>query len=109
MQKGLGDIDKLLEDVSLTLQQCQTPTKTSSTSVSLEPFRDQLQVAINQLKEFLKKPVGLVLLDDTLVDQFQQVARFFTTHSSILSEGGRALLGLFVQNLDNTISNLQAA
>ena len=50
-----------------------------------------------------------MLLDTTLVDQFQQVARFFTTHSSVLNEGGRALLGLFVQNLDNTISNIQAA
>ena len=50
-----------------------------------------------------------MLLDTSLVDQFQQVARFFTTHSSVLNEGGRALLGLFVQNLDNTISNIQAA
>jgi hypothetical protein len=47
MQEGLGDIDKLLEDVSLTFQQCQTPTKTSSTSISLEPSRDQLQIAIS--------------------------------------------------------------
>ena len=70
MQEGPGDIDKLLEDVSLTLQQCQTPTKTSSSSISLEPFRDQLQTAISQLKELLQKPVGLVLLDATLVDQF---------------------------------------
>uniref|UniRef100_A0A2N9FED4 Aminotransferase-like plant mobile domain-containing protein n=1 Tax=Fagus sylvatica TaxID=28930 RepID=A0A2N9FED4_FAGSY len=77
MQEGPRDIDKLLEDVSLTLQQCQTPTKTSSASVPLEPPSDQLQAAIDQLKE--------------------------------LFEGGRALLGLFVQNLDSTISNLQAA
>jgi hypothetical protein len=109
MLEGLRDIDKLLKDVSLTLQQCQTPTKTSSTYVPLEPSTDQLQAAISQLKELLQKLVGLVLLDATLVDQFQQVARFFTTHSSALSEGGRALLGLFVQNLDSTISNLQAA
>ena len=85
MPKGLGDIDKLLEDVSLTLQQCQTPTKTSSTSFPLEPFKDQLQATINQLKELLQQPVGLVLLDANLVDQFQQVAQFFTTHSSALS------------------------
>ena len=51
----------------------------------------------------------MVLLDASLVDQFQQVARFLTTHSSALSESGRALLGLFVQNLDSTVSNLQAA
>ena len=70
MQKGLGDIDKLLEDVSLTLQQCQTPTKTSSTSVSLEPSRDQLQATISQLKYLLQKHVGVVLLDATLVDRF---------------------------------------
>uniref|UniRef100_A0A2N9GJR0 RNA-directed DNA polymerase n=1 Tax=Fagus sylvatica TaxID=28930 RepID=A0A2N9GJR0_FAGSY len=108
MQEGLGDIDKLLEDVSLTLQQCQTPTKTSSSSISLEPSKDQLQTAISQLKELLQKPVGLVLLDASLVDQFRQVARFLTAHSFVLSESGRALLGLFVQNLDNTISNLQA-
>uniref|UniRef100_A0A2N9H3S9 Aminotransferase-like plant mobile domain-containing protein n=1 Tax=Fagus sylvatica TaxID=28930 RepID=A0A2N9H3S9_FAGSY len=92
MQEGLGDIDKLLENVSLTLQQCQTPTKTSSTSISLEPSKDQLQAVIGRLKELLQKPVDLVLLDATLVDQFQQVPRFFTTHSSILSEGGKALL-----------------
>ncbi len=106
MLEGLGDIDKLFEDVSLTLQQCQTPTKTSSTSISLEPSRDQLQAVISQLKELLQKPVGLVLLDANLVDQFQQVTRFLTTHSSILSEGGRALLGLFVQNLESTTSKL---
>jgi hypothetical protein len=75
----------------------------------LDPSKDQLQTTVSQLKEFLQKPVGLVLLDATLVDQFQQVARFLTAHSSVLNEGGRALLGLFVQNLDNTISNLQAA
>ncbi len=109
MQEGLGDINKLLEDVSLTLQQCQTPTKTSSASISLEPSRDQLQAAISQLKEVLQKPVVLVFLDASLVDQFLQVARLLTTHSSVLSEDGRALLGLFVQNLDSTISNLQAA
>ena len=108
-KEGLGDIDKLLEDVSLTLQQCQTPTKTSSYFISLEPSRDQLQTAISQLKELLQKLVGLVLLDASLVDQFRQVARFLTAHSSVLSESGRALLGLFVQNLDSTISNLQVA
>ena len=97
MQEGPGDIDKLLEEVSLTLQQCQSPTKISSASVSLELSRDQLQAAVSQLKELLQKPVGLVLLDSTLVDQFQQVALFFTTHSSVLSEGGRALLGLFAE------------
>ena len=72
------------------------------------PSKDQLRAAIGQLKELLQKPVDLVLLDATSVDQFQQVPRFFTTHSSILSKGGKALLGLFLQNLDNTISNLQA-
>jgi DNA repair exonuclease SbcCD ATPase subunit len=72
----------------------------------LEPSRDQLQTAISQLKELLQKPVGLVLLDVASVDQFRQVARLLTTHSSVLNEGGRALLGQFVQN---TISNLQAA
>jgi DNA repair ATPase RecN len=61
------------------------------------------------IERTLATTVDLVLLDATLVDQFQQVARFFTTHSSALSESGRALLGLFVQNLDSTISNLQAA
>uniref|UniRef100_A0A2N9I9T0 Uncharacterized protein n=1 Tax=Fagus sylvatica TaxID=28930 RepID=A0A2N9I9T0_FAGSY len=75
MPEGLGDIDKLLEDVSLTLQQCQTPTKTSSTPIPLEPSKDQLQAAIDQLKELLQKPVGLVLLDASLVDQFQQAAQ----------------------------------
>uniref|UniRef100_A0A2N9GZI7 Aminotransferase-like plant mobile domain-containing protein n=1 Tax=Fagus sylvatica TaxID=28930 RepID=A0A2N9GZI7_FAGSY len=59
MPDGLGDIEKLLEDVSLTLQQYQTPTKTSSTLTPLEPTKDQLQVAIDQLKELLQKPVGL--------------------------------------------------
>ena len=93
----------------MTLQQCQTPTKTSSSSISLEPSRDQLQTAISQLKELLQKLVGLVLLDATLVDQFRQVARFLIAYSSVLSESGRVLLGLFVQNLDSTISNLQAA
>jgi flagellar motility protein MotE (MotC chaperone) len=57
----------------------------------------------------LQKPVGLVLLDAASVDQFRQVARLLTIHSSVLNESGRALLGQFVQNLDNTISNLQAA
>jgi hypothetical protein len=75
-QEGLGDIDKLLEDVSLTLQQCQTPIKTSSASVPLEPPSDQLQAAIDQLKELFQKPVGLVLLDATLVDQFRRVLAF---------------------------------
>ena len=74
MPKSLGDIDKLFEDVSLTFQQCQTPTKTSSTPIPLEPSKDQLQAVIDWLKEFLEKPVGLVLLDASLVDQFQQVA-----------------------------------
>jgi hypothetical protein len=92
MLESLGDIDKLLEGVSLTLQQCQTRTKTSSTSTPLEPSTDQLQATINQLKELLQKPVGLVLLNANLVDQFQL--------------GGRALLGLFVQNLDSIIFNL---
>ena len=109
MSEGLKDIDKLLEDVFLTLQQCQTPTKTSSTLIPLEPSKDQLQAAIDQLKELLQRPIGLVLLDVSLVDQFQQMAQFFTTHSFALSESGRTLLGLFVQNLDNIISNLQAA
>uniref|UniRef100_A0A2N9H3D1 Aminotransferase-like plant mobile domain-containing protein n=1 Tax=Fagus sylvatica TaxID=28930 RepID=A0A2N9H3D1_FAGSY len=109
MPEGLGDIDKLLEDVSLTLQQCQTPTKASSTSIPLEPSKDQLQAVIDQLKELLQQPVGLVILDVNLVDQFHQVVRFFTAHSSALSESGKPLLGLFVQNLDSTISNLQAA
>ena len=72
MPKGLGDIDKLLEDVSLTLQKCQTPTKTSFTSISLEPSKDQLQTVVSQLKELLQKPVGLVLLDATLMDQFNK-------------------------------------
>jgi hypothetical protein len=71
-------------------------TKTSSTSISLDPSKDQLQTTVSQLKEFLQKPVGLVLLDATLVDQFQQVARFLTAHSFVLNESGRALLGLFV-------------
>ena len=57
----------------------------------------------------MQKPVGLVLLDVASVVQFRQVARLLTIHSSVLNEGGRALLGQFVQNLDNTISNLQAA
>ena len=109
MSEGLKDIDKLLEDVFLTLQQCQTPTKTSSTLIPLEPPKDQLQAAIDQLKELLQRPIGLVLLDVSLVDQFQQMAQFFTTHSFALSESGRTLLGLFVQNLDSIISNLQAA
>jgi hypothetical protein len=47
MLEGLGDIDKLLENVSLTLQQCQTPTKTSSTITTLKPTQEQLQVVIN--------------------------------------------------------------
>ena len=107
--EGLWDIDKLLEDVSLTLQQCQTPTKASSTSIPLEPSKDQLQAVIDQLKELLQQPVSLVLLDANLVDQFHQMVRFFTAHYSALSESGRPLLSLFMQNLDSTISNLQAA
>uniref|UniRef100_A0A2N9F949 Aminotransferase-like plant mobile domain-containing protein n=1 Tax=Fagus sylvatica TaxID=28930 RepID=A0A2N9F949_FAGSY len=71
MPEGLGDIDKLLEDVSLTLQQYQTPTKTSSILTPLEPTRDQLQATVDQLKDFLQKPAGVVLLDASLVDQFQ--------------------------------------
>ena len=109
MQEDPRDIDKLLEDVSLTLQQCQTPTKTSSASIPLEPPSDQIQAVIDQLKDHLQKPVGLVLLDATLVGQFRRVARLLTTQSFVLSEGERALLGLFVQNLGSTISNLQAA
>ena len=50
-----------------------------------------------------------MLLDVASVVQFRQVARLLTIHSSVLNEGGRALLGQFVQNLDNTISNIQAA
>jgi hypothetical protein len=42
MLEGLGDINKLLEDVFLTLQQCQTPTKASSILTPLEPTKDQL-------------------------------------------------------------------
>ena len=76
---------------------------------SFGALKGSIQVAIDQLKELLQQPVGLVLLDANLVDQFHQVARFFTTHSSALSESGRALLGLFVQNLDSTIFNLQVA
>ena len=68
MPGGLGDIDKLLENVSLTLQQCQTPTKTSSIHTPLEPTRDQLQAAVDQLKELLQKLAGVVLLDAGLVD-----------------------------------------
>ena len=37
------------------------------------------------------------------------MARFLTTHPFALSESGKALLGLFVQNLDNIVSNLQTA
>jgi hypothetical protein len=37
------------------------------------------------------------------------VARFLIANPSSLSESGMALMGLFVQNLDDTISNLQAA
>uniref|UniRef100_A0A2N9F7Z1 Aminotransferase-like plant mobile domain-containing protein n=1 Tax=Fagus sylvatica TaxID=28930 RepID=A0A2N9F7Z1_FAGSY len=70
--KGLGNINKLLEDVSLTLQQCQTPTKTSSIITSLKPTKEQLQVAIKQLKELLKQPINAILLDASLVDQFLQ-------------------------------------
>jgi hypothetical protein len=50
MPEGLGDIEKLLEYVSLTFQQCQTPTKTSSILTPLEPINDQLQAGIDQLK-----------------------------------------------------------
>uniref|UniRef100_A0A2N9GZC7 Aminotransferase-like plant mobile domain-containing protein n=1 Tax=Fagus sylvatica TaxID=28930 RepID=A0A2N9GZC7_FAGSY len=91
MLESLGDIDKLLEGVSLTLQQCQTRTKTSSTSTPLEPSTDQLQATINQLKELLQKPVGLVLLNANLVDQFQL--------------GGRALLD--IQTLQSEINDLE--
>jgi hypothetical protein len=107
--KGLGNIDKLLEDVSLTLQQCQTPTKTSSIITSLKPTKEQLQVAIKQLKELLKQPINAILLDASLVDQFLQVTRLMIANPFALSESGRALLGLFVQNLDSTISNVQIA
>jgi hypothetical protein len=61
------------------------------------------------LKELLKQPVNAILLDVGLVDQFLQVARFLIANPSALSESGRALLGLFVRNLDSTISNLQTA
>ena len=50
MPEGLGDIEKLLEDVSMTLQQCQTPTKTSCILTPLEQTRDQLQATVDQLK-----------------------------------------------------------
>ena len=50
MLEGLGDIEKLLEDVSLTFQQCQTPIKTSCILTPLEPTNDQLQAGIDQLK-----------------------------------------------------------
>jgi hypothetical protein len=61
------------------------------------------------LKELLKQPANVILLDAGLVDQFQQVARFLIANPFALSESGRALLGFFVQNLDSTISNLQTA
>jgi hypothetical protein len=93
----------------LTLKKCQTPTKTSSAITALKPTQEQLQAAINQLKELLKQPANVILLDIGLLDQFIQVARFLITNPFSLSESGRALLGLFVQNLDGTISNLQAA
>ena len=70
MLEGPGDIDKLLEDVSLTFQQCQTPTKASSIITSLKPTKEHLQAAIKQLKELLKQPVNAILLDASLVDQF---------------------------------------
>lgn len=52
--------------------------------------------------------MNVILLDAGLVDQFQQVARFLIANPSALSESGRALLGLFMQNLDSTIPSLQA-
>ena len=61
------------------------------------------------MKELLKQPANVILLDAGLVDQFQQVARFLIANPFALSESGRALLGLFMQNLDSTISNLQTA
>ena len=51
----------------------------------------------------------MTLLDTGLVDQFVQVARFLIAHPFSLSESGWALLGLFVQNLDGTITSLQVA
>ncbi len=95
MLEDHGDIDSLLKVVSLTLQQCQTPTKTSSTITALKPTQEQLQAAINQLKEPLKQPTNVILFYAGLVDQFQQVARFLIANPSSLSESGKALLGLF--------------
>ena len=107
--EGLGDVDKLFEDVSLTLQKCQTPTKSTSAITVLKPTQEQLQATINQLRELLKQPMNMILLDTGLVDQFVQMARFLIVNPSSLSESGRALLRLFVQNLDGTISSLQEA
>jgi hypothetical protein len=90
----------------LTLQKCQTPTKSTSAITVLEPTQEQLQATINQLSELLKQPTNVILLDIGLVDQFVQMARFLIANPSSLSESGRALLGLFVQNLDGTISSL---
>lgn len=55
------------------------------------------------------QPTNVILLDSALINQFVQVAQFLIAYSSSLSENGRALLGLFVQNLDGTITSLQAA
>uniref|UniRef100_A0A2N9G3D1 Uncharacterized protein n=1 Tax=Fagus sylvatica TaxID=28930 RepID=A0A2N9G3D1_FAGSY len=63
LSSGLGDVDKLLENVSLTLQKCQTPTKTTSAITALKPTQEQLQAAINQLKEVLKHPANMIFHD----------------------------------------------
>uniref|UniRef100_A0A2N9G039 Uncharacterized protein n=1 Tax=Fagus sylvatica TaxID=28930 RepID=A0A2N9G039_FAGSY len=101
-------IEAVISSIEVATLLCQTPTKTSSIITSLKPTKEQLQAAINQLKEILRQPTNVILLDTGLVDQFQQVARFLIANPSALSESGKALLGLFVQNLDRTIFNLQA-
>uniref|UniRef100_A0A2N9EPR3 Aminotransferase-like plant mobile domain-containing protein n=1 Tax=Fagus sylvatica TaxID=28930 RepID=A0A2N9EPR3_FAGSY len=107
--EGLGDIDKLLEDVSLTLQQCQTPTKTSSSSISLEPSRDQLQTAISQLKELLQKPIGSVLLDATLRAQKCLELQTVNAESQGLVQGMELISKTEqdIQTLQSEIANLE--
>uniref|UniRef100_A0A2N9E3P3 Aminotransferase-like plant mobile domain-containing protein n=1 Tax=Fagus sylvatica TaxID=28930 RepID=A0A2N9E3P3_FAGSY len=61
-QRVLGTLTNFLKMSPLTLQQYQTPTKTSSILTPLEPTRDQLQATVDQLKEFLQKPAGVVFL-----------------------------------------------